>query len=317
MSVFKRALIAPLVVMGLLVAVACSSPTVAPRPTATLAPVPMVNPATATTTATSLPPTVAPRPTATLAPVPMVNPATATTAATSPPPTVAPRPTATLAPVPMVNPATATTAATSPPPTVAPRPTATLAPVPMVNPATATTAATSPPPTVAPHLATTPTPVSTATPTSLPTQTPPPDKMKEINCQEPCALDTVPIRSSVDWVQKPRISATGELSLIAQIHEEHNLILPGGANGGVSNVALSDGPILYGSVVPPSEPGWDWNPEPGLWIADSYTYQERTLTVTVQIDPAAVTHSDVRVCLWSGGAATEAYVLGCADIERP
>ena len=177
----------------------------------------------------------------------------------------------------------------------------------------------------APTATPTPKPVPTATPIQTPTVTAtatltptlPSNKMDEIDCEEPCAWDNVPSTSSVEWIQEPRISANGELSLIAQIHEEHLLILPVRTNGGVSNVALSDGPNLYGSVVPPSQPGWNWNPGPGLWVADTYTYQERTLTVISQIDPTAATHSGLRVCLWSGGAASEAYILACADIERP
>ena len=171
------------------------------------------------------------------------------------------------------------------------------------------------PPTPIPTVS--PKPTLTATPPSTPVPTPTLERLDEVDCQDPCARDTVPLLGNVDWVEGPEISATGELSLIARIHEGHNLILPGGANGGVSNIALTAGSNLYGSVVPPSQPGWNWNPGPGLWVADTYIYRERTLTVIAQIDPAASTHSGLMVCIWSGGGAAEAYLLGCADVEQP
>ena len=49
-----------------------------------------------------------------------------------------------------------------------------------------------------------------------------------------------------------------------------------------------------------------------------YDYVGKTLTVVAQIDPAAATHPDLRMCLWSGGKTREdTYILGCIEVEQP
>ena len=291
---------------ALFLAVACSSPVATPLPQPS-----------ATATATISPtPTATPQPTATPNLDSTVEARIAATIAALPTPTPMPQPTATPTPVP------APTATPTPIPTATPTmtPTPTPTSVPTATPAPTPTPTPQPTPTPTPTPQPTPTPVPTATPTPTlaPTPTPTSDRMDEIDCPEPCARDTVPFISYVDWVQKPQISANGELSLIAQIHDGHDLILPEGGSIWVSNIGLSDDKAdYYGSVLPPSQPGWNWEPSPWQWIADTYTYQERTLTVIAQIDPAAAIHPGLRVCLWSGGAVSEAYILGCADIEQP
>lgn len=269
------------------------------EPTGTSAPA-ITPPATAITTPTPAPtatPTL--QPTATPNLEATVEARIAATVAAIPTATLAPTPTATIQP-----PATPNLEATAEAQIAA-------TPVAMLT-ATST-------PVLAETPTTAPAPTPTATPTPVPTAAPASasDRMDEIDCPEPCAWDTVPIASHVDWVQKPQISASGILSLTAQINDGHNLILPGGASGEINNISLTESSNLYGSVVPPSQPGWNWNLKPGLWIADTYTYQARILTVIAQIDPAAATHPGLKVCLWSGGDVSEAYILGCADIEQP
>ena len=293
---------------ALFLAVACSSPAATPLPqpsataTAMIASTPT---ATSQPTATpNLDSTVEARTAGTIAAMPTATPA----------PTSTPQPTATPTPVP------APTATPTPVPTATPTPTLVPTSTPTPRPTLPPTATPQPTPTPTPTA--TPTPVPTATATPTPTSTS--DRMDEIDCSEPCVLDTVPFIGHVDWVQKPQISVSGELSLIAQIHDGHNLILPDGASEWVSNINLSDDKanhdgidVYYGSVVPPSQPEWNWVPIPGQWIADTYTYQERTLTVIAQIDPAAAIHPGLKVCLWSGGAVSEAYISGCEYIEQP
>ena len=277
---------------ALFLAVACSSPEAAPLRQ------PLV-------TATE---TIAPTPTAT--PQPTATPNFEATVEAWIAATIAAMPTVTPAPAPTAMPELKATVEASIAANVAAVPTPTPRPVPTATPTATPTPVPTPMPT--PTAAPVPVPTATATPASAS------DRMDEIDCPAPCAQDTVPKIGHVDWVQRPQISASGKLSLIAQIHDGHNLTIPSVASGGFSNVGLSDSKgNFYGDVVPPSQPGRSWKARPGQWIADTYDYQASTLTVVAHIDPAAATHLGLKVCLWNGGFMSEAYILGCAFIERP
>lgn len=194
---------------------------------------------------------------------------------------------------------TAAQATSTPIPTSTPLPTYTLYP-------TAT-----PAPTYTPYPTHTPPP----TPTSSPRPTvSPPSRMNEVECPN-CQWDTMPILDSVSWIQKPLVSASGELSFIARIDEGHDMIFPGSLGGGASNVTLVNGPVLYGMVLPPAGPGWNWTPRHGQYIADTYTLRNRTFSVVAQLDPSSITHPGLQLCIWSGG--TNAEILACESVQQP
>ena len=154
-------------------------------------------------------------------------------------------------------------------------------------------------------------------PTATPTSTTPTEGMEEVECSPPkCNYGVEPLLGAVNWLEKPSVSPNGTLAFKVQIGEDDNLILPG-VGGGASNIVLSgSGGKLYGSVVPPSSPGWNWTPEPGLWIADTHIYQNKVLTVRAQIDPKAATTGDLKLCLWAGGTSQN-RILGCIPVEQP
>ena len=160
-----------------------------------------------------------------------------------------------------------------------------------------------------------PTSPAQATPVALqPTPTSAqPDRLEAIDCDD-CREDYLPLLNPVDWIQKPQVSANGQLSFKARIDEKYALIFPS-LSGGSNNVALSVGPTLYGGILPPSGPGWHWNPKPNQWIADTYTFRDGIFFVVAKVDPTVATHPGLRVCIWTGG--TEGEVLACESIQRP
>ena len=150
------------------------------------------------------------------------------------------------------------------------------------------------------------------------TPTPVPERLEAVECNPPdCIRDYEPPWDYVDWQSGPRVSANGVISLAARIDERVELVVPGKGHTR-NNITLTDGSNeLYGSIVPPSGPGWDWTPKPGLWIASEYRYSNRTLTVRAQIDPAAANHPGLRLCLWSGGTRDETQLLDCVSVQQP
>ena len=149
-------------------------------------------------------------------------------------------------------------------------------------------------------------------PTATPDPTPS-DRLDPIDCDD-CREDYLPLLDPVDWIQRPQVSANGQLSFKARIDEKHTLIFPT-LSGGRNNVTLSTGPTLYGSILPPSGPGWKWSSKPNQWIADTYTFRDGIFVVVAKVDPTVATHTGLRVCIWTGG--NEGEVLSCEPIQRP
>ena len=140
-------------------------------------------------------------------------------------------------------------------------------------------------------------------------------RLDEIPCGPDCQWDYEPAISAVEWLNGPSITADGTLTLTARLNKGTRLILPG-RSGGASNIALSDGGTrLYGTVVPPARGGWNWNPEPGLWIARVYEYDGTSLNVLAKIDRVAAGHRGLQLCLWTGGKSAE--LLDCVKVEQP
>ena len=166
-----------------------------------------------------------------------------------------------------------------------------------------------------------PTPTDSPTATPRPTPTTVGDRLPTIACTPaPCNQKVTPHTMYVDWVRPPRVSAGGEFSLVARIHDGHSLeVATPAPNGGRLNLHFSVGSTLYGSILPvDNTPGWSWKSKPGQWVADIYDYENRVLTVAAQINPAAATHPGLRMCLWSGGKTREeTYILGCIEVEQP
>ena len=198
-------------------------------------------------------------------------------------------------------------AAVTPTPASTPRPTETPPPTPT----------TSPPPTLEPPptAATIPTPEAEirAASTGLPTVT--------AHCSPPpCNTRVAPRSGHVDWIEPPRITASGEFSLVVRVHEGHDLVVATPApNGGRLNLIFSDGPDLYGHILPvDNTPGYRWKEKPGAWVADVYDYEEKVLTVVAQMGPDAAVHEGLRICLWTGGySREETYILDCQHVEQP
>ena len=119
------------------------------------------------------------------------------------------------------------------------------------------------------------------------------------------------------WIQKPRISESGILSLAAKIKNGYSLVLPG-SDGGSSNISLTDGgSTLYGSILPPAGSGWEWTAAPGQWIASVYEYRNGTLSVTARIAPEAANHEGLMLCLWTCGTGERDEILDCVTVVRP
>ena len=154
------------------------------------------------------------------------------------------------------------------------------------------------------------------TPTISPEPTKNGERLQEVDCGPDCEWDHAPVVGYVKWIRKPEISPNGELTLTARIDDDHALILPG-EYGGASNITLTDGgSTLYGIVLPPSQPGWDWDPAPGQWIATQYEYRNKTLSLKASIDPAAATHKGLTLCLWTGSNGPQNYILACTVVGR-
>ena len=155
--------------------------------------------------------------------------------------------------------------------------------------------------------------------TPVPTSTPVPRHLQAVDCGPDCDRDYEPPWDYVEWMVGPRVSSNGVLTLSARIDDGIDFILPGRGSAGFNNISLTDrSDSLYGSVVPPNQPGWDWTPRPGLWIANEYRYSNNVLSVRAQIDPAAANHPGLRLCLWSGGETTEQnQLLDCKAVQQP
>lgn len=165
------------------------------------------------------------------------------------------------------------------------------------------------------------TPTPTATPLPTPTPTTEPKRLAPVVCDPiPCNEATAPPISYVDWVERPRVTADGTFTLVARVHEGHDLIIANPAPPvGRLNVNFSNAGVLYGSILPvDNTPDWKWREKETTWEADVYSYEGKVLTVVAQIPTAAATHPGFRMCLWRGGATREdTYILGCTEVIQP
>ena len=274
---------------------------------------------------TAVPATIAP--TATLGPTdaPIATPAPTNTPAPMATATIAPTdtPAPTVSPIPV--PTSALTPTATPPPTPTPTPEPTPMPLPTYTPAPTYTLV--PLPTATPYPTSTPMPTSTPRPTAtlIPTSTSIPTAtvaaLPTVECSpKPCDTDYAPVVAHVNWVKPPQVTADGKFTLVARIHNGHDLIIATPApNGGRLNLHFSRGSTLFGSILPvDNTPGWKWSEKPTTWEADVYTYENKVLTVEAQINPAAATHPNLRMCLWRGGKTRDdTYILGCTEVEQP
>ena len=228
-------------------------------------------------------------------------------------------------------------AAATPAPTYRPRPTPTprsiYAPVPTITPSPTSTRRPTPTPisiyapvrTYAPR----PTPASPPSPTVIrftiqpprvtivrATPTPVPSRLQAVQCGPPCYEQSVPVFPPVDWISGPTISETGVIELVAVLDDGVEMGTLGRASGGNFSVTDNNN-ILYGTIVAPIAPGWEWTPEPDLWIAEQFDYVANMLRVRAQIDPAAATHPGLRLCLWSGRHEGDRSLLDCVRVRQP
>ena len=141
--------------------------------------------------------------------------------------------------------------------------------------------------------------------------------LAEVDCDpNDCTRQYEPPWNYVDWLAQPSVSVAGTLTFQARIDERITFEVPG--RQGRGSATLSDlSHDLYGVILAPAHGDWHWIPEPGRWIAREYTYVNRILTVVVDINPAAATHSGLRLCLWSGGTKDETKLLDCTVVIRP
>ena len=60
-------------------------------------------------------------------------------------------------------------------------------------------------------------------------------------------------------------------------------------------------PDLFGSVVPPAKPGRSWGENPTLFVADLYDFDfdERVLSVEVEIPSRLAEEPDIHAALWT------------------
>ena len=167
--------------------------------------------------------------------------------------------------------------------------------------------------------ASTPTSVSIPDVTKRPAPTPttkPQGKPDEVDCTN-CDWDFVPLVSGVEWLDPPKISANGGLSLKVRVGESDKLTFPNQPGGGASNIALTNGGTkLYGMVIPPAPPGTTWTPTPGQWIANTYQLDGRIFTVSARIDTRVASRADLTLCLWTGGKGSANRVLDCVRVAR-
>lgn len=208
--------------------------------------------------------------------------------------------------------------ATVPPETAAPvLPTSTPEAADTLEPEPTATPASIPDPTTPSDPTATTQPTPTREPTATPTLTS--AVLPTVECTpKPC--NTSFVGDHLDWIKPPQVSAGGEFSLVARIHDGHDLIVATPApDGGRLNLHFTSESVIYGSILPvDNTPGWRWKEKPSSWEADVYSYEGKVLTVIAQIDPAAATHPGLRACLWSGGATREeTYILGCREVEQP
>ena len=150
----------------------------------------------------------------------------------------------------------------------------------------------------------------------LSTPTPVPRRLQEVECGPNCNYDYEPIWGRVDWISPPKISKNGVIELVAVLDDGVDMGPLGRAGGGNISVTDSDS-NLYGTIVAPTPPGWNWVPKPGLWIAEQFDYVNRTLRVRAQIDPVAAIHPGLRLCLWSGRSEGESSLLDCVRVQQP
>ena len=135
----------------------------------------------------------------------------------------------------------------------------------------------------------------------------------------PCNENTAPLTANVDWVEPPQVTSDGTFTLVARVHDGHDLKIANPKDGGRMNVNFSGDGETYGSILPVDDtPGWSWKAKPGSWEADVYTYENKILTVKAKIDPSANTHEGFQMCLWAGGKTRDdTYILGCTEVEQP
>ena len=150
----------------------------------------------------------------------------------------------------------------------------------------------------------------------LSTPTPVPRRLTKVPCGPPCHSDSEPFLPPVDWISGPTISETGLIELVAVLDDDVDMGVLGMASGGDFSVTDNVN-IFYGTIVAPVAPGWEWTPQPGLWVAERFDYVNNTLRVRAQIDRAAVTHPGLELCLWSGGAEDEKSLLDCVQVQQP
>ena len=220
--------------------------------------------------------------------------------------------------------ATLVTAAT-PTPTDTPRPTYT----PKPKPTSSAKPTSRPTPTPRTIYVRRPTPAPTPQPTVIyytvqpprvtivsATPTPESRRLKEVDCWPNCYTDQEPLLSPINWISSPKISEDGVIELVAVLDDDVDMGPLGTEDGGDFTVT-DDANILYGTIVGPTEQGWEWIPRPGLWVAERFDYVANTLRVRVQIDSTAATHPGLRLCLWSGGVGGEKSLLDCVRVRQP
>ena len=165
------------------------------------------------------------------------------------------------------------------------------------------------------------TPDATPVPTPKPTVPAPREVLPTVECSpKPCNTDYRPLRGHADWLEPPSITAAGEFSLTARVHDGHDLAVPSLVrdDGGLNVISTSKS-NLHGYILPPDNSSqYNWVLEPGAWVAKRYRYKDRVLTVVAKIDKAAATHKGLEICLWTGGSAKqESYILDCVSVEQP
>ena len=220
----------------------------------------------------SRPPTSTPVPAVALAP---------TATATPIPDTPTPSPTATATPVPDT-------------PTPTPSPTATATPVPDTPTLSPTATATPIPDTPTPSPVPTATPSPTATPEPFPTASAPTYLVGEL--------------TPLEWIVPPTIGEDGRLRLKVRVLDDDLTLYPDGYYDGngldvnITGPKKDDGPSdLFGGVLPPAGPGWSWKEDPAAFVADIYDFDfdERVLTVEVEIPDRLAAEPDIHVALWT------------------
>ena len=175
----------------------------------------------------------------------------------------------------------------------------------------------------------TPIPISTVSPinthqqtstlapthTARPTATLVKEGLNPVDCSN-CAYDNVPLIGNVEWLELPTVTDDGVLTLRAGIRGGYTLTRPDFTNI-KSNITLTDGgKVLFGTVLPPSGSGWSWGDDPGLWIAETHSYQDNILSVRAKIDPKAANQEGLTLCVWTGGQTSEENeVLACTKVK--